>query len=75
MPKTWLCHKINNVDLFTLAANDKFNLHIKTQSKQALEIIKRKINWKKLIKTIEQIIAKQKEKNIPPVEEHLIYWS
>jgi IS5 family transposase len=32
-------NKINNVDLFTQSANDYFKKHIKTQSKQALEII------------------------------------
>jgi IS5 family transposase len=58
-------NKINNVDLFTSAANDKFNKHIKTQSKQALEIIKSKINWEKLLKPIEQVISKQKENNCP----------
>jgi IS5 family transposase len=58
-------NKINNVDLFTSAANDKFNKHIKTQSKQALDIIKSKIDWEKLIKPIEQIISKQKENNSP----------
>jgi len=30
-------NKINNVDLFISAANDKFNKHIKTQSKQVLK--------------------------------------
>lgn len=58
-------NKINNVDLFTSAANDKFNKHIKTQSKQALDIIKSKIDWEKLVKPIEQIISKQKENNSP----------
>jgi hypothetical protein len=58
-------NKINNVDLFTSAANDTFNKHIKTQSKQALEIIKSKINWEKLLKLIEMVISKQKENNSP----------
>jgi transposase, IS5 family len=58
-------NKINNVDLFTSAANDKFNKHIKTQSKQALEIIKSKINWERLLKPIEKVISKQKENNSP----------
>ena len=53
-------NKINNIDLFTSTANDTFNKHIKTQSKQALEIIKSKINWKKLLKPVEQVISKQK---------------
>ena len=58
-------NKINNVDLFTSAANDNFSKHIKTQSKQALEIIKSKIDWKKLLKPIEKVISKQKENNSP----------
>lgn len=58
-------NKINNVDLFTSAANDKFNKHIKTQSKQALEIIKSKISWEKLLKPIEKVISEQKENNSP----------
>ena len=58
-------NKINNADLFTSAANDRFNKHIKTQSKQALEIIKSKIDWEKLLKPIEKIISKQKENNSP----------
>lgn len=58
-------NKINNVDLFTSAANDKFSKHIKTRSKQALEIIKSKINWEKLLRPIELVISKQKENNSP----------
>ncbi len=58
-------NKINNADLFTSAANDTFNKHIKTQSKQALEIIKLKTNWKKLLKPIEEEISRQKENNSP----------
>ena len=58
-------NKINNVDLFTSSANDNFSKHIKTQSKQALEIIKSKIDWKKLLKPIEEVISKQKENNSP----------
>ena len=49
-------NKINNVDLFTSSANDKFSKHIKTQSKQALEIINNKINWTKLLRPIEETI-------------------
>jgi len=58
-------NKINNVDLFTSSANDKFSKHIKTQSKQALEIIKSTIDWKILLRPIEQVILKQKENNSP----------
>jgi IS5 family transposase len=58
-------NKINNVDLFTSAANDNFTKHIKTQSKQALEIIHSKINWIKLLKPVEEIIANTKQNNSP----------
>lgn len=58
-------NKINNADLFTSAANDKFSKHIKTQSKQALEIIKTSINWDKLLKPIEKEILRVKADNSP----------
>ena len=58
-------NKIHNIDLFTSAANDTFSKHIKTQSKQALEIIKSKINWPKLLEPIEEIIDKEKQNNSP----------
>jgi IS5 family transposase len=58
-------NKINNIDLFTSAANATFNKHIKTQSKQALEIIKTRINWNKLLKPIGETIAKEKQNNSP----------
>ena len=58
-------NKINNVDLFTSTANEKFSKHIKTQSKQALEIINSKINWPKLLRPIEEIIIKEKQNNSP----------
>lgn len=58
-------NKINNVDLFTSAANYKFSKHIKTQSKQALEIIKSKIDWVKLLNPVAEVISKQKENNSP----------
>ena len=46
-------NKINNVDLFTQSANDRFRKHVKTQSKEALEIINAKINWSSLVKPLE----------------------
>jgi len=58
-------NKITNVDLFTSSANDKFSKHIKTQSKQALEIINNKINWTKLLRPIEETITKTKQNNSP----------
>jgi IS5 family transposase len=58
-------NKINNIDLFTSAANATFNKHIKTQSKQALEIIKTRINWNKLLEPIGETIAKEKQNNSP----------
>jgi len=35
-------NKINNIDLFTHAANEGYEKHIKTQSKRALETINQK---------------------------------
>lgn len=56
-------NKINNVDLFTQAANEGFEKHIKTQSKRALETINQKINWKELISPIEEKLELSKNKN------------
>ena len=49
-------NKIHNVDLFTQTANEHFEKHIKTQSKAALTLIDKKINWDKLISPIQQKI-------------------
>lgn len=53
-------NKIHNVDLFTQAANDNFQKHVKTQSKQALEIINKKMNWTRLLQPIERAVAKER---------------
>jgi IS5 family transposase len=47
-------NKIHNADLFTQAANERFQKHVKTQSKQALEIIDRAIDWTKLLEPLER---------------------
>jgi len=56
-------NKINNIDLFTQAANEGFEKHIKTQSKRALETINQKINWNELIAPIEHKLEQSKNKN------------
>lgn len=56
-------NKINNIDLFTQAANEGYEKHIKTQSKRALETINQKINWNDLISPIEQKLELSKNKN------------
>jgi len=53
-------NKINNADLFTQRANEKFESHIKTQSKRSLEIIDKKINWKELLKPLEAKLEKRR---------------
>ncbi len=53
-------NRIHNEDLFTTAANENFKKHIKTQSKQALEIIKEKIDWQNLLEPIEERIEQSK---------------
>ncbi len=55
-------NKINNVDLFTESANDNFRKHIKTQSKQALEIINNIVDWKALVKPLENRIEKSEQR-------------
>jgi IS5 family transposase len=49
-------NKIDNLDLFTQAANNSFTKHIKTQSKRALEVIDQTINWNKIVKPLEAVI-------------------
>ena len=49
-------NKINNLDLFTSSANSSFKKHIKTQSKRALEIIDKNIDWNALASPIESVI-------------------
>lgn len=53
-------NKIHNVDLFTQAANEHFQKHLKTQSKQALMIIDTKIDWAKLLAPLEKKFAAEK---------------
>lgn len=53
-------NKINNTDIFTHQANENFKKHIKTQSKQALEMIKNTIDWKSLLKPIEKIVKEKR---------------
>lgn len=55
-------NKVNNVDLFTQSANEGYEKHIKTQSKRALEIINQKINWKGLLRPIEEKLETIKER-------------
>ncbi len=53
-------NKIDNADLFTTAASEHYQKHIKTQSKQSLSFINEKIDWKKLLQPIEHVILKEK---------------
>ena len=58
-------NKIHNEDLFTHTANTNYKKHIKTQSKQALEIIKSQIDWDSLILPISEKITQSKTKKSP----------
>lgn len=53
-------NKIHNVDLFTQVANEHFQKHVKTQSKQALMIIKEKVDWHKLLAPLKKKLACEK---------------
>lgn len=53
-------NKIYGIDLFTNQANESFKKHIRTQSKQALDILEQTINWNKLLRPIEKILKKQR---------------
>lgn len=53
-------NKIDNADLFTTAATEHYQKHIKTQSKQSLNFINEKIDWKKLLQPIERVLSQEK---------------
>lgn len=53
-------NKIKNIDIFTYQANENYKMHIKTQSKQALEIINKIIDWDNLIKPIEKALLAER---------------
>ena len=40
-------NKMNNMDLFTFKANKTYKKHIKTQSKAALEVLNKTIDWRR----------------------------
>jgi len=53
-------NKIDNADLFTTAASENYQKHIKTQSKQTLSFINEKIDWPKLLQPIERVLSQEK---------------
>ncbi len=53
-------NKIQNADLFTQAATEQYEKHIRTQSKQALQRINETVNWSALIQPLEQRLSKEK---------------
>lgn len=53
-------NKIDNADLFTTAASEHYQKHIKTQSKQTLSFINQNIDWEKLLAPIKRVISKGK---------------
>lgn len=55
-------NQLNNMDLFTSTANENFKKHIKTQSKKSLEVINSSIDWKRLLKPLEEKIEKSKNR-------------
>jgi len=58
-------NKIHNIDLFTQTANENFEKHIKTHSKQALKIINDKINWDTLLAPLKKKLASEKQELSP----------
>jgi len=44
--------------MFTQSANDKYKKHVKTQSKEALEIINKIVDWSDLITPLEKQIQR-----------------
>ena len=54
-------NKIDNMDLFTQSANIYYRKHIKTRSKQALEILKDQIDWNQLVEPIVSELKKRRK--------------
>ena len=55
-------NKVYSTDLFTDIANEAFKKHIKTQSKNALEILDQSIDWEELVKPIDQVLSEYRSK-------------
>jgi IS5 family transposase len=53
-------NKISSIDLFTQSANEHFHKHIKTKSKQALEVLKTSIDWDALVQPLASELAKHR---------------
>jgi Transposase domain (DUF772). len=53
-------NKIDNADLFTVAATENYLKHIKTHSKQTLSVIQETIDWPRLLKPIERVLSQFK---------------
>ena len=58
-------NKIHNVDLFTQSANEHFQKHIKTKSKNALEILKVKVDWHALAAPLAEKITEHRQPKSP----------
>lgn len=61
-------NKVSNIDLFTSQANENFKKHVRTQSKRALEILDKLIDWQKLLMPIEKVI--NNERSLKPAGRH-----
>lgn len=55
-------NKVYTTDMFTYLASEEFKRHIKTQSKNALEILDKSIDWEELVKPIERELSKYRSK-------------
>lgn len=55
-------NRIHNLDLFTESVNTSYKKHIKTKSKQALEMLKAEIDWDALIEPLEEELKKHRSK-------------
>jgi IS5 family transposase len=55
-------NKVYTTDMFTYLATEEFKRHIKTQSKNALEILDKSIDWEELVKPIERELSKFRSK-------------
>ena len=53
-------NRLHNLDLFTETLNADYHKHVKTKSKQALEILKEQIDWDHLLEPLEKEITKNR---------------
>lgn len=55
-------NKVQTTDIFTYVATEDYKKHIRTQSKQALEVLDKSIDWNELVGPIEKVLKEKRSK-------------